>query len=502
MKCKLYYFLILCLIYSCNKKPLEAVSTQKNHYNHQIFEENKLAPRASFFAFENTDISKKENSKRFLSLNGNWKFNWVKDPKKRPTTFQNIDFDDSDWKTIPVPANWEVEGFGKPIYLDERYPFTTKWPNAPEDYNPVGTYRKEITLNKDFLSEDIILHFAAAKSAMYVYINGNYVGYSQGSKTPAEFNIIKHLKAGKNLIALQLFRWSDASYLESQDMLRMSGIERDIYLYTRPKIFISDYYAKTTLDNSYKNGIFNGTFSIKNNTNKEVTKNITVSLKDKFKETSNFLSLNAIPILTNVEEDSIDCLCIDETFSQYDVLRMGIEFERILRLNSYVLLLQNKLLDIPKTFTNAYLAFIRKHHNEGELLVDLPKQERLESFYNNGFTQQKFKNQQWLNWSMLEQYYQTALEKESLSTRPSILTELKELFEQFEQEGEVHLEYETYLYYGLFNHSVPEISLRKSIFFNVLRPVAFAFYILVKANIYFWKGLYKIKNKLFQGSRS
>ena len=285
MKCKLYYFLILCLTYSCNKKPLEAVSAQKNHYNHQIFEENKLAPRASFFAFENTDISKKENSKRFLSLNGNWKFNWVKDPKKRPTTFQNIDFDDSDWKTIPVPANWEVEGFGKPIYLDERYPFTTKWPNAPEDYNPVGTYRKEIILDKNFLLQDIVLHFAGAKSAMYVYINGNYVGYSQGSKTPAEFNITKHLKAGKNLIALQLFRWSDASYLESQDMLRMSGIERDVYLYTRPKIFISDYHAKTTLDNSYKNGIFNGTFSIKNNTNKEVTKNITVSLKDKFKET-------------------------------------------------------------------------------------------------------------------------------------------------------------------------------------------------------------------------
>lgn len=227
-----------------------------------------------------------------------------------------------------------------------------------------------------------------------------------------------------------------------------------------------------------------------------------VYLKDKFKETSNFLSLNAVPILTSVEEDSIDCLCIDETFSQYDVLRMGIEFERVLRLNSYVLLLQNKLLDIPKTFTNAYLTFIKKNHNEGELVVDLPKKDRLDSFYNNGFTQQKFKNQQWLNWSMLEQYYQTALEKENLSTRPSVLTELKALFEQFEQEGEVHLEYETYLYYGLFNHSVPEISLRKSIFFNVLRPVAFAFYILVKANIYFWKGLYKIKNKLFQGSSS
>lgn len=229
-------------------------------------------PRASFFAFENPDISKKENSKRFLNLNGNWKFNWVKDPEKRPTTFQNIDYNDSDWKVIPVPANWEVEGFGNPIYLDERYPFTTTWPNAPTDYNPVGTYRKLINLDKSFLSQDIVLHFAGAKSAMYVYINGKYVGYSQGSKTPAEFNITNYLKEGKNLIALQMFRWSDASYLESQDMLRMSGIERDVYLYTRPKVYISDYHAQTTLDDSFKNGIFNGTVSITNDTEKQVSK--------------------------------------------------------------------------------------------------------------------------------------------------------------------------------------------------------------------------------------
>lgn len=281
--------LILCciaiILTNCKQKDLLPVATQKNHYNHKIFEENKLAPRASFFAFENPEISDKKDSKWYFDLNGEWKFNWVKNPKKRPTTFQNIDFNDSDWKTIPVPANWEVEGYGNPIYLDERYPFTTKWPNAPTDYNPVGTYRKEITLTKEFLSQDIVLHFAAAKSAMYVYINGKYVGYSQGSKTPAEFNITKYLNAGKNLIALQLFRWSDASYLESQDMLRMSGIERGVYLYSRPKVYVSDYHAKTSLDDSYTNGIFNGTFSITNDTDKEVSKEISISLKNQFKET-------------------------------------------------------------------------------------------------------------------------------------------------------------------------------------------------------------------------
>ena len=275
----------ISVLSSCNQKDLTPVSAQKNHYNHQLFEENKLAPRASFFAFENPDIEQKENSNRFHNLNGEWNFHWVKDPKKRPTTFQNVDYDDSDWKTIPVPANWEVEGYGNPIYLDERYPFTTKWPNAPTDYNPVGTYRKVITLDKDFISQDIILHFAGAKSAMYVYINGEYVGYSQGSKTPAEFDITKHLKEGKNLIALQLFRWSDASYLESQDMLRMSGIEREVYLYSRPKIYVSDYHAKTTLDDSYTNGIFNGIISITNTTDKDAFKEITIVLQNSFRGT-------------------------------------------------------------------------------------------------------------------------------------------------------------------------------------------------------------------------
>jgi beta-galactosidase len=292
---------ILSILTNCKQKVLTPISQHKNHYNHRIFEENKLSPRASFFAFENTNIDSKENSKRFLSLNGDWNFNWVKDPKKRPTTFQNIDFDDSDWKTIPVPANWEVEGFGKPIYLDERYPFKEKWPNAPKDYNPVGTYRKEIILEKNFLSEDVILHFAGAKSAMYVYINGNYVGYSQGSKTPSEFNITEHLKEGQNLIALQQFRWSDASYLESQDMLRMSGIEREVYLYSRPKIYVSDYHAKTTLDDSYKNGILNGTFSITNNTDKEVSKEITVSIKGEFNETKTIIILPNTTLNSMVE---------------------------------------------------------------------------------------------------------------------------------------------------------------------------------------------------------
>ena len=273
-------FLILVAITGCKQEPLDVVAEQVNHFNHQIFEENKLPPRATFFALESPGIETKENSRRYLNLNGDWNFNFVKDPKERPNTFQNVDFDDSDWKIIPVPANWEVEGYDHPIYLDERYPFEAKWPDAPADYNPVGTYRKEVDLPASFLSEDIILHFEGAKSAMYVYVNGKYVGYSQGSKTPADFNISSFVSKGKNLIALQLFRWSDASYLESQDMLRMSGIERDVYIYTRPKVHISDYFADTNLDDSYANGIFKGTVSITNTSSENASRKISLELME------------------------------------------------------------------------------------------------------------------------------------------------------------------------------------------------------------------------------
>lgn len=280
MKFKTLYIVLICITLACEQTPSPEVSTQTYHFDHQLFEENKLPPRASYFAYESATVLDKEDSKRFLDLNGDWKFHWTKNPQERPTTFQNITYDDSKWTHIAVPANWEVEGFGHPIYLDERYPFTTTWPDVPKDYNPVGTYRKEISIQKEFLSEDIILHFAGAKSAMYVYLNGNYVGYSQGSKTPAEFNITPYLKEGKNLIALQLFRWSDASYVESQDMLRMSGIERDVYLYTQPKVAIADYHAITTLDDTYKNGLFNGTISISNASETIASRKISVAILD------------------------------------------------------------------------------------------------------------------------------------------------------------------------------------------------------------------------------
>ncbi|MEO8773604.1 MAG: glycoside hydrolase family 2 TIM barrel-domain containing protein [Gelidibacter sp.] len=297
MRLKLLSIIPVLFVMGCKTAPLSEVPEQTYHFNHEIFEEHKLAPRATYFGFENGDFKEKEQSKRFLSLNGPWKFNWVKDPKQRLTTFQNVNFDDSDWATIPVPANWEVEGYDHPIYLDERYPFTTEWPDAPTDYNPVGTYRKEIILDKAFLSEEVILHFAGAKSAMYLYLNGAYIGYSQGSKTPAEFNITKYLKEGKNVLALQMFRWSDASYLESQDFLRMSGIERDVYLYTQPKVSVSDYYAYTNLDDNYQNGIFKNMVSVANRSDADVKRKVSIEVFDG--QTSKYKDSKVLNIAAN-----------------------------------------------------------------------------------------------------------------------------------------------------------------------------------------------------------
>ena len=229
------------------------------HNNHMIFGVNKLDPHSDFYAYEKFDLAEigsRDNSSRYISLVGDWKFQWVSSPNDRIVNYYGIDLDDSDWSTIPVPANWEVEGYDYPIYLDERYPITTSWPDVPTDYNPVGTYRHDFIIPDDWAKSNIILHFAGAKSAMYLFINGSYVGYSQGSKTPAEFDISKFVHAGNNKIAIQMYRWSDATYVESQDMLRMSGIEREVFIYSKPNIFINDFKVISDLDKDFINGMF------------------------------------------------------------------------------------------------------------------------------------------------------------------------------------------------------------------------------------------------------
>jgi beta-galactosidase len=276
---KYYFIAILALLLSVTLTS----TAQELHSDHTVFAVNKLQPHADFFAYESEEAMLSDDpskSARLMSLNGDWKFQWVRSPKDRIKEFYKTDLDDTNWKTIPVPSNWEVEGYGYPIYLDERYPFTTTWPSAPKDYNPVGTYRHSFEVPKDWMDDDVILHFAGAKSAMYLYINGQFVGYSQGSKTPAEFNITAYVKEGDNLIAFQMYRWSDASYIESQDMLRMSGIEREVYLYAKPKVALTDFHVLADLDEEYEVGLFELTTSIGNQSKTKANRQVVIEIID------------------------------------------------------------------------------------------------------------------------------------------------------------------------------------------------------------------------------
>ncbi|GIU21129.1 DUF4981 domain-containing protein [Shewanella schlegeliana] len=223
-----------------------AADTPQRWQNHQIFEQNKQPAHASFFGYSSQEKALKDDyrvSSNFFDLNGRWQFHYANNPSSVPQDFAQANADLTDWQSIQVPGNWETQGFGHAIYLDERYPFTTTWPDAPEDHNPTGSYRRQITLPQAWQDKQVFLHIGAARSALTAFVNGTEVGYSQGAKTPAEFDITSYLNQGENLLALQIIRWSDASYLESQDMLRVSGIERDVYLYATEKQRMSDIDA-------------------------------------------------------------------------------------------------------------------------------------------------------------------------------------------------------------------------------------------------------------------
>jgi beta-galactosidase len=229
--------------------------------NTDIVSINKNAPHATMIPYpdERTALENaKDKSPFYQSLNGYWKFNFVDRPADSPADFFKPGYDDSDWKTIAVPSNWEFQGYGVPIYVNIPYEWTFK-PNPPEvpkDYNPTGSYRQRFNIPENWGDKQVFIHFGAVKSAFYLWINGELAGYSEDSKTPAEFNITPYIRTGSNLLAIQLYRWSDGSYLECQDFWRISGIERDVFLYARPPVFIRDYFAHTGLTNDYTDGDF------------------------------------------------------------------------------------------------------------------------------------------------------------------------------------------------------------------------------------------------------
>lgn len=221
---------------------------------------NRAPMRASYFAYENETLAlglKPEASSNFVSLNGMWKFLWVENADQRPVDFFKLGYDVKGWKEIQVPGIWEMHGYGAPVYVNHPYPWkhieAYNPPHIPSQENNIGSYVRNIQLPADWKGKEVYIHFGSVTSNMYLWINGKFVGYSEDSKLAAEFEISKFLKPGENTIAFQVFRWSDGSWLECQDFFRLSGVGRDVYMYTRPTARLNDIRIITELDAEYKN---------------------------------------------------------------------------------------------------------------------------------------------------------------------------------------------------------------------------------------------------------
>ena len=229
---------------------------------------NREVRRADFFAFENMEKARgdKSHSSRFLSMEGMWKFHFVKNHQDAPVGFFSLKFDDSQWTDFPVPGLFEMNGYGDKIYKNVGYSWSTTFKSDPpyigETNNYTGSYRRTFDLPQDWKGQEVFFHVGSATSNLSLWVNGQYVGYSEDSKVAAEFNITKYLKKGSNLIAMQVMRWCDGSYLEDQDFWRFTGIAREVYLYARPKVHVEDFFINADLKNDFKEGVLSGEVKI------------------------------------------------------------------------------------------------------------------------------------------------------------------------------------------------------------------------------------------------
>lgn len=276
------------LMFSCACLAVLSAEAQKDKpwwLDPEVNEVNTMAPRAAFFAYETENLAKadqKARSERYLSLEGKWKFNFSKDHDKAPRDFYSLKYDDSQWTDFPVPGILELNGYGDAIYNNNGYPWRTQFrpepPFVEERNNYTGSYRKMVTVPADWKGERIYLHVGSATSNLMVWVNGKFVGYSEDSKVSAEFDLTKYLTPGKeNLIAMQVMRWCDGSYLEDQDFWRFTGIAREVYLYARPQAHIADLFITPDLVNNYQDG----TLEVKLNAVGAKGETVMFSLKDK-----------------------------------------------------------------------------------------------------------------------------------------------------------------------------------------------------------------------------
>ncbi|MEO8239249.1 MAG: sugar-binding domain-containing protein, partial [Flavobacterium sp.] len=276
--------LLLCLLAISGSTVFGQEKDRNDWENPHVFQINREPARASFLPYADEIAAIRDNytnSPWYFSLNGKWRFSWSPTPDERPKDFYRVDYSTINWKELQVPSNWELNGYGIPIYTNITYPFERNPPFINHSDNPVGSYKKDFILPENWKNRHVYLHFEAGTSAMYIWVNGEKVGYTENTKSPAEFDISKYLKPGKNDLAVEVYRWSDGSYLEDQDFWRLSGIDRNVYLYSTDNIRISDFFAKPDLDSNYKNGSLSVDVSLKNLTSSTVNnQKLTAKLVD------------------------------------------------------------------------------------------------------------------------------------------------------------------------------------------------------------------------------
>lgn len=310
-------------------KPKKIARSKYDWENETIFAINKEPGHVTYIPFPSVESLKADKtfntpweesgSSWYMTLNGNWKFHWVKQPSERPVNFYKTNYDVSSWKEIPVPSNWEMHGYGTPIYTNVRYPHKNNPPfiqsqqgftNEVEP-NPVGSYRRDFIIPEYWDNKEIFIHFEGVYSGMYLWINGKKVGYSQGANNVAEFNLTDYLKKGSNAIAVEVYRWTDGSYLEDQDMFRMSGIHRDVYLFATPKVHVRDYFLESEFKgDDYSSAQFKVRASVKNydkKTSKNGTVNVTL-LDNSGKEVANLS--HPVSALKGNEEQEYNMLAV------------------------------------------------------------------------------------------------------------------------------------------------------------------------------------------------
>lgn len=271
MKYCLFIFSVFFLMACTDYKDYEGVPFEEKNprdwENPMVNEINREAPRAWFVPFANPEEVNIENiwaSSMVKNLNGEWAFHLSQNPDQRPYYFFKDDFDTEAWETIPVPSNWELQGHDYPIYTNAQYPHAKTPPQIQDHYNPVGSYKRQFTIPDEWKGKQVVLHFGAVSSAMYVWVNEHLVGYSQDSKTPAEFDITEYLKAGDNSLAVEVYKWSDGSYLEDQDFWRLGGITRDVFLMARTPQHVQDFRITSDLSEDLKDGLFALELSVEN----------------------------------------------------------------------------------------------------------------------------------------------------------------------------------------------------------------------------------------------